>query len=77
MLNEIVSIRTKAALPDKAVQARFGEVDCVMDDSRTGEAGVSHLGLPDGCGKGCALAVIGRAGRLPSVTCQQMNKVFC
>jgi predicted Fe-S protein YdhL (DUF1289 family) len=28
-------IRTKAALPDKAVQARFREVDCVMDDSQT------------------------------------------
>ena len=28
-------IRTKAALPDRAVQARFREVDCVMDDSQT------------------------------------------
>ena len=28
-------IRTKAALPDKVVQARFREVDCVMDDSQT------------------------------------------
>ena len=28
-------VRTKAALPDKAVQARFREVDCAMDDSQT------------------------------------------
>ena len=28
-------IRTKAALPDKVGQARFREVDCVMDDSQT------------------------------------------
>ena len=28
-------IRTKAALPDKAVLALFREVDCVMDDSQT------------------------------------------
>ena len=73
-------IRTKAALPDKAVQAHFREVDCVMNESQTQAKLVSPCisVCQMDAEKGCALAVIGRAGKLPpGQVCQQMTKVFC